>query len=235
VTRQAHKSKKRPKQKQVRRNALAEHTEARSSRLVTVREKLTLRQLRKIRTRRMILRAGRELFANRGVELPRVEDVARTAGLSRATFYLHFQSLDELIKAVFERELRFQLRRYNGLTAEILKSERKVRGWMERLVSGFRSEKNYILVNYRALSSNPEYLKLMFRERARMLERVGRRVSQLRIITADGSIDSHRLLGLLFLSGQLEDLSLYSAFDAWDADLNDSFDMLARRLVEFAR
>ncbi|MET0137657.1 MAG: hypothetical protein ABW192_04675, partial [Sphingobium sp.] len=44
------------------------------------RDHLTKWDLRKIRTRRLILHAGRELFADRGFIAPRVEDVARAAG-----------------------------------------------------------------------------------------------------------------------------------------------------------
>lgn len=55
-----------------------------------------------MRTRKLILHAGRELFADRDCTSPRVEDVARAAGVSRATFYLNFKSLDELVLTVFD-------------------------------------------------------------------------------------------------------------------------------------
>jgi AcrR family transcriptional regulator len=92
----------------------------------------------------MILHAGRDVFAQHGFRTPRVEDVARAAGISRATFYLHFDSLEELIQAVFEREVRYQLRRYRGLTAEVLANERAARGWLEHFFASFRRERQYI-------------------------------------------------------------------------------------------
>lgn len=45
-----------------------------------------------------LLSAARAAFAESGVEGARVEDIARTAGLSKGAFYLHFESKD----AVFE-------------------------------------------------------------------------------------------------------------------------------------
>lgn len=45
------------------------------------------------------------LFAERGYEAVRVEDVARAAGVSRATFYNHFSEREEVLGALFERLL----------------------------------------------------------------------------------------------------------------------------------
>jgi AcrR family transcriptional regulator len=46
-----------------------------------------------------------ELFASRGYDDVRVEDVARAAGVSRATFYNHFAERDEVLGALFRRLL----------------------------------------------------------------------------------------------------------------------------------
>jgi AcrR family transcriptional regulator len=46
-----------------------------------------------------------DLFAQRGYESVRVEDVARAAGISRATFYNHFSEREEILGALIERLL----------------------------------------------------------------------------------------------------------------------------------
>src|SRR5688500_3060287 len=50
--------------------------------------------------------AARRAFAEVGVEAARVEDIARAAGLSKASFYVYFQSKDalfeKLVSAFFE-------------------------------------------------------------------------------------------------------------------------------------
>jgi AcrR family transcriptional regulator len=46
-----------------------------------------------------------ELFAAHGYDAVRVEDVAREAGVSRATFYNHFSEREEVLGALFQRLL----------------------------------------------------------------------------------------------------------------------------------
>lgn len=55
-----------------------------------------------------------ELFAERGYDAVRVEDVARAAGVSRATFYNHFSERDEVLGALFERLLAVNVLAING-------------------------------------------------------------------------------------------------------------------------
>lgn len=193
---------------------------------------LTKWDLRKIRTRRLILHAGRELFADRGFITPRVEDVARAAGVSRAAFYLHFRSLEDLIQAVFIREVRWQLRRYRGLTAEVLASERKIRGWLERFFASFRQERQYILIVYRALSSNPEIMSVIFEEHRRVVRSLARRVPLLNLSMDDD--DRVRRAEFHVLLRRIEEMSLYSAFSAWTQDQDVSIDLLARDIARFA-
>jgi AcrR family transcriptional regulator len=193
------------------------------------------RDLRKIQTRRIIMRAGREVFAARGFDSPRVEDVARAAGISRAAFYLHFGSLEELVKAVFEYEIRWQLRRYRGLTADVLSSERKLRGWLELFFASFRQERRYILIIYRALSANPELMRAISEGHRHTIERLARRLPVLRLLRIDGKPDENRMTRMYFLAQKIEQLSLYSAYDAWTGDPAMALDEITRDLLDFVR
>jgi AcrR family transcriptional regulator len=51
-----------------------------------------------------ILNAAAELFAERGIGRPGMEEIARAAGCSRATVYRYFDSKDALLKAFVHRE-----------------------------------------------------------------------------------------------------------------------------------
>lgn len=57
------------------------------------------------RTRQTILETALRLFAERGYIGVRVEDIAREAGVSRATFYKHFAERDEILASLFGRLL----------------------------------------------------------------------------------------------------------------------------------
>ena len=49
-----------------------------------------------------LLRAAEQAFAERGVASAQVEDIAREAGLSKAAFYLHFESKDAALEEIIE-------------------------------------------------------------------------------------------------------------------------------------
>lgn len=197
--------------------------------------RLTRWDLRRMRTRKLILHAGREVFADRECLSPRVEDVARAAGVSRAAFYLHFKSLDELVLAVFERETRWQLRRYRGLTSDVLSSERRARGWLERFFASFKSERRYMMIVYRALSADPGNMSIIFEGHQRVIRRLAARVPELKLLREDGSIDLTRAMELNFLLRRIEEMSLFSAFNAWTEGFEQALDQTARDLLRFAR
>ncbi|MFV2176270.1 TetR/AcrR family transcriptional regulator [Actinomadura sp. LOL_016] len=71
----------------------------------------SLREAQKELTRRMLLDAGLELFAGKGYLATTVEDIAGAVGTTRVTFYAHFPSKSELMKALIAERLNEVLRR----------------------------------------------------------------------------------------------------------------------------
>jgi AcrR family transcriptional regulator len=57
------------------------------------------------RARDLLLDVALKLFVERGYIAVRVEDIARAAGISRATFYKHFSERDEILAELFARLL----------------------------------------------------------------------------------------------------------------------------------
>lgn len=49
-----------------------------------------------------LLRAAEEVFAEKGLEAAKVEEIAKRAGLSKGSFYLHFASKEEAFEQVVE-------------------------------------------------------------------------------------------------------------------------------------
>ncbi|MBY0275978.1 TetR/AcrR family transcriptional regulator, partial [Candidatus Binatia bacterium] len=50
-----------------------------------------------------LLRAGRLVFAQRGIAGATIEEVAASAGIAKGTFYLYFQSKNDLVTALRQR------------------------------------------------------------------------------------------------------------------------------------
>lgn len=62
--------------------------------------KATNRQQQKERTREKLLQAAYRVFSRQGIMQSRMEDIAREAGVSHGTVFVHFKSQEELTEAV---------------------------------------------------------------------------------------------------------------------------------------
>jgi AcrR family transcriptional regulator len=74
-----------------------------------------LREQQRAYTRRRLMEAGQQLFASKGYPETRVDDIARQAGASRATFYLHFKSKADLVTALIDDLMPFAVQTYHDL------------------------------------------------------------------------------------------------------------------------
>ena len=74
-------------------------TRPRQARAEKIDHRVRVGQARSARTEDRILRAALEVFAEQGPDAPVVDDFVQAAGVSRGTFYNHFQSVPELLEA----------------------------------------------------------------------------------------------------------------------------------------
>jgi len=65
----------------------------------------TLREEQKAFTRQRLLNAAVDVFQRVGYTQATIEEITSAAGASRATFYLHFKSKAEIVKALLDEEL----------------------------------------------------------------------------------------------------------------------------------
>jgi AcrR family transcriptional regulator len=63
-------------------------------------------QARTQATRRKLLRSAEHIFARRGFEAARIEDIAAAAGYSRGAFYANFETKEDLFMALLEDFVR---------------------------------------------------------------------------------------------------------------------------------
>jgi len=62
-----------------------------------------IRQRRKSETRALLVEAGLHVFAERGLELATLDDVAAAAGFTKGAIYRHFPSKGAFLLALFEQ------------------------------------------------------------------------------------------------------------------------------------
>ena len=100
---------------------------------------LPLRQQQAAFTRERLLEAGRQVFSVSGYPSATVDEIARVAGASRATFYLHFKGgKRELAAALLDESVPRARRRFRELDALLDEDgpllRKQLYGWLaERL------------------------------------------------------------------------------------------------------
>jgi AcrR family transcriptional regulator len=88
---------------------------------------MPLREQQRAFTRSRLMAAAKQVFAARGYPDATVDDIAREAGASRATFYLHFKSKSELAVALYEEGLPYAVSRYRALDALLVENGPRLR------------------------------------------------------------------------------------------------------------
>ncbi len=70
---------------------------------------------------------GRELFFKFGFKRVSVEEICKTAGVSKMTYYKHFRSKTDLLKVILDGMTDEQMRRYRSLMRQDIPYVQKVR------------------------------------------------------------------------------------------------------------
>jgi AcrR family transcriptional regulator len=85
---------------------------------VLTRKRLT-REESRAQTRERLLEAARSIFLKDGIETVSIEEVAEAAGYSRGAFYSNFESKDDLLCAVLDRELESEREEVEAILAAL--------------------------------------------------------------------------------------------------------------------
>lgn len=98
---------------------------------------------RRAATRAAILFAARTVFADASYVDAKIEDIIRAAGVSRATFYAHFDSKLELAVAIYDEIVPQTTALFARLPAVATHDARAVRQWLDDFV-GLYLEHRYV-------------------------------------------------------------------------------------------
>lgn len=117
----------------------------------------TLRDAQRALTRTRILEAAGHLFASRGYAATSIDHIAEGAGVSRATFYLHFTSKLELMNALLEGLLPEVHALYRQLLAHQTPTREDVRAFVERFFEFYAHHGELLSASVQAEAADPTY------------------------------------------------------------------------------
>lgn len=130
-----------------------------------------LRAAQKAMTRTLLLDAGLSLFGDKGYAAVTVDDIATAAGTTRVTFYAHFPSKVELMKALVTERLNVELGRVpsadHGSTARELVdvvadgTPEGLREWLQSVAQRWEAIRPYTTTAFQAAAVDPEIQELL--------------------------------------------------------------------------
>jgi AcrR family transcriptional regulator len=96
-----------------------------------------LREQQRAYTRERLMEAARQVFAARGYPDATVDEIASKAGVSRATFYLHFKGKTDLVAALVEASTPFAVERYRLLDQLLTRGDSSLRDELHEWLSSW--------------------------------------------------------------------------------------------------
>jgi AcrR family transcriptional regulator len=117
-------------------------------------EKLSLREAQKRLTRERLIAAGEAEFKIRGYNETTAENIATSAGTSRATFYVYFKSKAEVVLELMQRSAPDVLSAYSDLDTITKPTLKNVRSWLRATMALWDTRRNDFTIMEQALAND---------------------------------------------------------------------------------
>lgn len=191
---------------------------------------LTLRDEQKALTRARIIRAAHAAIAAGGPKAANFDDIARQAGVARATVYLHFPSREALWLAMLQEDWRAQRALFDTLPSHIGRGD--VSAWLDRLIAGFRARRISMSAYAVLLGSDPTLGDSLNEQRAKLLAILGRRFDAFAV--ADRA-DATRWTAAYLMLVQIEQFCQFATSEPREDIIKAGVAVLSGRIVEFVQ
>lgn len=185
--------------------------------------KPTLRDAQRALTRERILQAATERFARVGYGATTVDDLVAEAGIGRATFYLHFSSIQDVMQALLEAVLPEVDRQYDALVAMTEVDLPSISAWLQGFFRFYAEHPGVLRASMQAETVDNRW--------SARLEAVSWRFVQ-RFSTSNEPLQQVRALILL---EELDRIAYLVEVRGWKVDRTAAIAVLATHWLEFLR
>jgi AcrR family transcriptional regulator len=155
----------------------------------------SLRDAQKQLTRDRLVDAAFELFGERGYEATNAEQIAKVAGTSRATFYLHFKSKAEIALELQARTESEVVGAYAALDELVGRPRSHVRSWVEQVLGVWERDRLRLAAMEQALAVEQRVADRWFEIINHAIDRMPRALA---VRGERGAVARLRLLTLVF-------------------------------------
>jgi AcrR family transcriptional regulator len=185
-------------------------------------------------SRQRLIDAARELCSEGRFLSCSVSEIADQAELSRAGFYLHFKSKEDLFDAVMTEQFDWYVNQHNTITGHRAATAESMIGWFAQFVEGFRNA-GELLVQFWMASPTRVIIRQQQANRLKGVEALGHRIPALRMFRQDGSIDPDRQRRALLFAYQLEQVCMAAAYSDNADDTAATLRLLAENFQDLMR
>lgn len=183
---------------------------------------------RRLKTRQRISRAAQKLFLDRGIVGTSVDHIASAAGISRATFYLHFNSKEAILIDQLREQDGHLLRLYAMLRDADPADMASVRDWLVYYVTAVRAYRGHLYLFSLSTVFDSDARAFLVDQRRRVMALLGERYAAFR---PEG--DPQRSVRGLLMMFEVEQVITALVHGDIMPDDDTALDVLAERLHGF--
>ncbi|EQA96601.1 AcrR family transcriptional regulator [Sphingobium wenxiniae] len=188
----------------------------------------SLRQEQKYLTRRRIAEAARTCFYETGIAETSIEQIARVAGVGRATLYLHFPNKDAILLELLSSNLRGVRGIYQELGEMDAPDAAALRRWLARYVGTLREHRLAMRLFHVGLANDPQARGLVDDHRDAIVDMLAARFPHLGL-GPDRDPRAHAHIVLLL--ARIDHLASAAVEEEPRIDLNAGLDIVAEEMA----
>lgn len=193
-----------------------------------------LRDKQKELTLQLLRQAAREMFYAQPYEDVSMEDIARSAGVSRGTVYLHFPSKLDVLNDLLREDLADQMGVYDELARSRHTTTGEMREWLQHFHDQMtrRGAALHLFAMY--FRRVPQDILLVVKHRENAIAKLGQVYPGFDLSGLSGPEHERKRIGIYLMLFQIEQVVLGFSAAQGAPDMALGLDFLAERLLEFA-
>lgn len=194
---------------------------------------VSLRERQRLRRRKALIDAAREVFYETHYVLAKVEDILERAEISRPTFYRYFSDKEAVLREIMLEDVGAQSVLWEEVAALGNPTEKQIAQWTQRFLKGMRRKAQSVALFNVACGLDTTLVHEFSLVRDRNLAVLGAGIEAFRL-KGDGSRrDGERRAAAHLLFYQLDQLCFNCVFPGSDLDESEMIGLFARNFCRF--
>lgn len=151
------------------------------------RNRGSVRDEYKALTRQRLTEAAMAEFEQRGYAQCKIEDVARRAGTSRATFYTHFSNKVELVEGMWDVVRRNLISLYRELIRMDVRDAPALETWLQKTFDFYSENRLRLLAIHEAIATEAALAEVYFERMSEVVDMVAPLIREDHVITDESA------------------------------------------------